>query len=61
MGNRMSSGKIQAKILHEIRSVGSFHAGWMEEGENVRKGTPSRPSRTLLFLKVRKLVIVDKH
>lgn len=57
----MSSGKIQAKILHEIRSAELFYAGWMEEGENVRKGPPSWPSCTLLFLKVRKLVIVDKH
>ncbi len=57
----MSSGKIQAKIRHEVRSVGLFYVDRMEEGENVRKGTPSWPSCTLLFLKVRKLVIVDKH
>lgn len=37
MGNRMSSGKIQAKILHEIWSVGLFYAGWMEEGEKYKK------------------------
>lgn len=33
----MSSGKIQAKILHEIRSVGLFYAGWMEEGEKCKE------------------------
>lgn len=37
MGNRMSSGKIQAKIRHEIRSVGLFYAGWMERGEKCKE------------------------
>lgn len=33
----MSSGKIQAKIRHEIRSVGLFYAGWMEKGEKCKE------------------------
>lgn len=33
----MSSGNIQAKILHEVRFVGLFYAGWMEEGEKCKE------------------------
>lgn len=56
MGTRMSSGKIHTKILHEIKCK-RLHFCTLDGGWRKLSWAPY----TLLFLKVRKLVIVGKR